>query len=392
MDLYEFDKFIAKSFKPATDHHALKRTGVSILPLHYGHPPEFLYKRMVRLGGILSELILEKYGTRDYLERLADPFWFHSLSLAIGFDWNSSGTTTTTMYALKDYFSQKDADLKIVGGKGKVMSETGNELDSLEKMGFLSNRNAEFVRKKARTIARVDNNLLQDGYDLYLQFIAIDSHNEFSLIQQGICSESRNARRYHWTDTDADPIDDARNGIADLDILPRVRDLSTIRSRKHRSAILDLAKDKIDQDSFVMGKQKTLYSSGNEKILNLDIGVNWSKLREIYEYQPSDFHELFELKGVGKTTIRALSYLAEIVYGEEPSFKDPIKYSFALGGKDGIPKPVNYPDYDRCIEFYQEVLGSSVSGNHDLEIIARNLARASFILSSHGHDKKNYPK
>lgn len=366
----------------AHDLHSLKRTGISILPLHYGHPPEFLYRRMVRLGGILSELIIEKYGSREYLERLSDPFWFHSLSLAIGFDWNSSGTTTTTMYALKDYFSQTDGDISIVGGKGKVMSETASELQGLQKDGFLSETRSEDIRKKARTIARVDNNLLQDGYDIYLQFIALDSKSRFSVIQQGISTESRNARRYHWTETDKDPLNDARNGIGDIVILPHVRDLSTETSDKHRKTIMDITRERLNQDSFITGKQKTLYGDHNSRVLNMDIGVNWSRLREIYEYQPQDFRELMEMRGVGKSTIRALSYLAEVVYGEEPSFSDPIKYSFALGGKDGIPKPVNYQDYDRCIEFYSEVLGSSVSGNRDLEQIAMNLAKASFRISS----------
>lgn len=360
----------------------MRKTGISILPLHYGHPPPFLYRRMVTLGGILSSLIIEKYGEKDYLYRLSDPFWFHSLSLAIGFDWNSSGTTTTTMAALKEYFQESDSGVRILGGKGTRMSGISSEFQSLADDGFSSESGLQRIRKSAKTVARVDSNLLDDGYDLYMQFIALNGTGGWSVVQQGLDTDSRTARRYHWSHNAGDYINDGREGISSPVIKEYVSDLSTRLSSDHRDYMLDISRERIRKEMFTVNNQRTLDSfEGKPKVLNLDIKVNWQKLREIYEYQPSNFSELFNYTGVGRSTIRALSYLAEIVYGTEPSFRDPVKFSFALGGKDGIPKPVDYYDYDKCIEFYSEVLGNLRNGDRNLERIAMNLSRAGYNLT-----------
>lgn len=363
----------------------MRKTGVSILPLHYGHPPPFLYKRMVVLGGILSSLIIEKYGTEDFLRRLSDPFWFHSLSLAIGFDWNSSGTTTTTMAALKEYLETSGSEVRIAGGKGTRMSGISGEFESLKTQGFSSETGLQKIRASAKTVARVDNNLLDDGYDLYMQFIALDGRGKWSVVQQGLDSVSRTARRYHWSHNTQDYINDGREGISSPLVKEKVSDLSTFSSTEHRDSMVDISRDKIRKEMFTVGGQSTLDSFGKSlKVLNLDVKVNWSRLRELYEYQPANFEEIFNYPGMGKSTIRALSYLAEVVYGSEPSFRDPVKFSFALGGKDGIPKPVDYYDYDRCIEFYRDVLGNLRAGDRNLERIAMNLAKAGYRLSGNG--------
>lgn len=337
---------------------------------------------MVTLGGILSSLIIEKFGTEDFLRRLSDPFWFHSLSLAIGFDWNSSGTTTTTMAALKEYFEKSESEVRIAGGKGARMSGISTEFQGLALNGFLPESGLDRIRTSAKTVARVDNNLLDDGYDLYMQFIALDGKGKWSVIQQGLDDVSRTARRYHWSNNADDYINDGREGISSHLVKDRVSDLSTFGSTEHRRTMVEISRDNMRREMFTERGQSTLDSFGNgTKVLNLDIKVNWPRLRELYEYQPSSFEEVFNYPGVGKTTIRALSYLAEVVYGSEPSFRDPVKFSFALGGKDGIPKPVNYYDYDKCIEFYTDVLGNLRSGDRNLERIAINLARAGYQLS-----------
>ncbi len=337
---------------------------------------------MVTLGGLLCSLIVEKYGSEDLLYRLSDPFWFHSLSLAIGFDWNSSGTTTTTMAALKEYFTDS-SDVRILGGKGPKMSMVSGEVEELEKSGFASGGVLDRIRKNAKTVARVDNNLLDDGYDLYMQFIALNGKDSWSVVQQGLDSGSRTARRYHWNEGGRDYLNDGREGISSNTVKERVSDLSTRYSESHRNLIAELSREHLRQDMFTTGKQSTLDSfNEGQKVLNLDIRVNWKKLRELYEYQPESFDEIFNYPGMGKSTIRALSYLAEVVYGSEPSFRDPVKFSFALGGKDGIPKPVDYYDYDKCIEFYSDVLGNLRNGDRNLERIAGNLAKAGYRLSS----------
>ena len=356
----------------------MEKTGTAILPLHYGHPPEKLFRRMIILSGHLCDLIIEKFGIEDFLLRLSDPFWFHSLSLAIGFDWNSSGTTTSTLAAMKEHFSQSDYGVKIIGGKGGKMSLISGEASSLEETGFISDTVRSDLLYKSKTVAKVDQRLLLDGYDLYLHFIVTSGTGRWSIIQQGMNNVSRMARRYHWFYRGVnDFINDNRAGISAVREEKDVVDLSTSKSSEHREDIVSVLKDNPTRFREFERKpnQSTLFPSDNNQVLDMNIRVDWNQMRAIYERSPGSFNELFTMKGVGASTMRALSYLAEVIFGSQPSYKDPIKYSFALGGKDGIPKPVNYADYDKCISFYSDVLSDYRTGNRESIKIVENLAR-----------------
>ena len=363
----------------------MEKRGIAILPLHYGHPPEYLYRRMVKLGGIICDLISEKFGTETLLEKMSDPFWFHSLSLAIGFDWNSSGTTTATLSALKEYYSSGKGEISIIGGKGKKMGNVREELKSAELNGFTDDSHLSHIYRTSKKVARIDQNLLQDSYDLYLHFIILDGKNRWSIIQQGLNSESRLARRYHWSwATKKDFLNDGRSGLSGFQQNKSILDLSASLSEENRNGMLEVARENPQKYYYNLTRerQRTLDSFGeknNEKqrILNMDYRIDWNRMRELYEYQPSDFQTLMDFKGVGKSTLRALSYLAEIIYGESPSYEDPVKYSFALGGKDGVPKPVNTHDYDIAIEFYNEVLSGSPEKKVVMERLSRSIARDS---------------
>lgn len=361
----------------------MEKRGTAILPLHYGHPPEYLYRRMVRLGGTICDLISEKFGTETLLEKLSDPFWFHSLSLSIGFDWNSSGTTTATLSALKEYYSTGKGEISILGGKGRKMRSVRDELKVAETSGFTTEKTASLLYSTSKKVARIDQNLLQDSYDLYLHFIVLDEKNRWSIIQQGLNSSSRLARRYHWSWASRnDPLNDGRYGLAGFEGADSILDLSSSKSLKNRESMLSLARENPKKYYYSLEKdrQRTLDSfTEGDRVLNMNYRIDWNKMRDLYEYQPSDFESIMDFRGIGKSTLRALSYLAEIIYGESPSYQDPVKFSFALGGKDGVPKPVNTYDYDRAIEFYEEVLSGSPEKKHVLDKLARNLGKHSFM-------------
>jgi hypothetical protein len=359
----------------------MEKRGTAILPLHYGHPPEYLYRRMVKLGGIICDLISEKFSTETLIEKMSDPFWFHSLSLAIGFDWNSSGTTTATLSALKEYYSSGKGEISIIGGKGKKMGNVREELNKAEFHGFSDQSHLSRIYKTSRTVARIDQNLLQDSYDLYLHFIILDGKNRWSIIQQGLNSESRLARRYHWSwASTKDFLDDGRYGISGFDHNNSILDLSAAVSENNRKSMLELIKENPQKFYYNLTRegQRTLDSfNDNQKVLNMDYRIDWNRMRELYEYQPTDFQSLIEFRGIGKSTLRALSYLAEIIYGESPSYEDPVKYSFALGGKDGVPKPVNTYDYDIAMEFYREVLSGTPEKKVVMDKLSRSLSKYS---------------
>lgn len=358
----------------------MEKRGTANLPLHYGKPPEYLFRRMVRLGGTISDLIVEKFGVQKLLENLSDPFWFHSLSLATGFDWNSSGTTTATLAALKEYYSGLDKDIIILGGKGRRMSEISGELNELTQEGILRDSETERIRNTSKLIAKVDQDLLQDTYDLYLHFIVLDRKGNWVIVQQGMNSGVRMARRYHWASSHStDFLNDGRNGISSESKQDWALDLSTRSSELNRKEMVEIARENPQsiRSNLYEGPQRTLDNyGGTGKALDLSVRVNWKLMRSVYEYQPEDFQDLMYFKGVGKSAMRAISYLAELIYGDSPSYEDPVKYSFALGGKDGIPKPVNVGDYDIVTDFYREVLRDS--SNVDYERVLRRLSKYSY--------------
>ncbi|KJE48897.1 MULTISPECIES: DUF763 domain-containing protein [Acidiplasma] len=350
----------------------MRNNGSSIMPLHYGHPPEYLYKRMVELGGIISDIMIENYSTDFFLEKLADPFWFHSLSLAIGFDWNSSGTTTATLSALKEYLNKKD-EVKILGGKGRHLNSIREEFDKLEQDGNIKSGILSKIREDSRIIGKIDNKVLQDGFDLYMQFIILDYNGNYAVINQGMNQKIGLARRYHWIKNNIDFYSDKRNGIAGFEN-SNILDLSTSKSEQNRKDIISLIKE----NPVNYMRQRTLDNYMESRpVLDLNFKINWEKMKMLYEYNPDNFGELINIKGVDKSTIRALSYLAELVYGDKPSFTDPVKFSFCLGGKDGVPKPVNIHDYDIAIDFYKQIL----NGNTYYKNVSRNLAKMSFARS-----------
>ena len=352
----------------------MQNHGSSIMPLHYGHPPEYLYKRMVKLGGIISDLMIQNYSENFFLEKIADPFWFHSLSLAIGFDWNSSGTTTATLSALKDHINRGDS-LRIIGGKGKHMGNIGQEIAMIESEGNIEDKYLYRIKKDAKSIAKVDEKLLQDGFNLYMQFILMDYKGNYTIVNQGMNTVSSLARRYHWKNNDISLYDDKRNGISGYEENIAL-DLSTRKSEKNREGIINI----IQGNPLKYSKQRSLDNfMESAPVLDLNYKINWQKMKELYEYNPDKFDELMNIPGLSRSTIRALSYLSELVYGDAPSFSDPVKYSFCLGGKDGVPKPVNVHDYDMAIKFYGDIL----KGNPYYSEISKRLARMSYGLSSH---------
>ncbi len=348
----------------------MEKSGTSYLPLHYGKPPELLFKKIVRMTGYISEIICQTYGTGKFLDLMADPIWFHSLSLVTGFDWNSSGTTTTTLHALKEYSRGKDLSFYIAGGKGKHMKDKKTEL--LQIQDNLSSSNlAVKINKESDYAAKIDSSLLQDGYDLYIHSVIGDFKGNYSVVQQGMNEEDGMARRYHWKNIDlSDSSIVDRNGINSMMIEDNVLDLSSHLSEASRKAILKTIREK---PKFTSDSQYTLDNFDGNKILNLSIQIPWKKISQIYEYEPTTIHDLVSIPGIGKSAIRAICYIAEVIMGETPSREDPIRYSFAVGGKDGIPKPVDHHDYDLALEFYGDVLKNAGIENRNklLEKLSR---------------------
>ena len=343
-------------------------TGIANLPLHGGKAPAWLFRRMVKMSGAIAEIVVEEYGTEELLKRLADPFWFQSFSCAIGFDWHSSGTTTVTMGALKEAFSKKELGIRVAGGKGMTSRNTPYELRGIAGSFELD---AESLIHASRMSAKVDSAAIQDRHRIYHHTMVVDEEGRWAVIQQGLMEEKGYARRYHWLHGMHSFSEEPRTAMKGVDIVEAL-DMSAEESKKARKVSLDLINDGpehlMDEISEI-SPQRTLFNYDRQvkkaRELSMPRRIDWSAVKAAYEFQPRNYDELLGIKGIGAGAVRALALVSELIYGESPSWKDPVRYSFAVGGKDGVPHPVNTKAMDEATRFMEDAIASAKIGDKE---------------------------
>ena len=313
----------------------MPRKGTADLPLHYGKVPRWLYQRMTLLARQVSLAVVTEFGVQEMLHRLADPFWFQSFGCVLGFDWHSSGVTTTVCGALKVGLKnvQHELGLYVAGGKGSTSRRTPQEIEAQGK--HLTVDPATLVYA-SRMSAKVDSSALQDGYQIYHHAFFFDREGHWCVVQQGINVDERYARRYHWlSDGLRDFVIEPHKAIC-CDQRGQVLNMVAQESDQARSATAVLAREMPGKLVVELQRLQQLELPSRHQVWLAD--VHPRRLEKIflstYERQPQDFRTLLGMKGVGPKTIRALSLLSEIVYGAEVSTRDPARFSFAHGGKD----------------------------------------------------------
>ncbi|HOQ19898.1 MAG: DUF763 domain-containing protein [Methanothermobacter sp.] len=348
----------------------MRRTGHANLPLHHGHAPRWLFKRMVKLAKAITSIIIDEYGTREFLLRVSDPFWFQSLSCILGFDWHSSGTTTTTCAALKQAISPEEHGILVTGGKGRASRKTPTELKSAEKLFDVE---AQDLIRASRLVAKVDNTCIQDSYQLYHHTFIVDEEGEWTVIQQGLNDKKAYARRYHWSSQKLeDFIKNPHTGITSSSREKKVLNMTATESRNSRNISLEFVCDGPEHLKRYITGQTTLYNysvlemPSHHEIRRINLSESdFQILQKAYEIQPENYESLILVKGMGPKKIRALALLSDLIYGEPPSWEDPVKYTFAHGGKDGHPYPVEKEVYDNTIQFFEEAINESKIGKED---------------------------
>jgi hypothetical protein len=354
---------------------SLMRRSVTSLPLHYGKAPAWLFGRMKELSGAIAALVVEEFGPREFLERIADPIWFQALGCVVGFDWHSSGVTTTLCGALKEGIGHfgDEMPIAICGGKGRTAIRTPQELESYgTRWGIDTDR---FVTM-SRLCAKVDNNLIQDGYDLYHHVFIISKDGEWAVVQQGMNGEERTARRYQWfSREDLDPTCEPHSGVT-CDRTEKVLNLVAGEGEGVRRATLDFIKE--TPDRMVKTWNDVALKMPDRPYIN-PADVEQKRLsrifRTIHESEAVTYKDLLSIKGVGAKTLAALTLVSEIVYDKPPSFRDPARFSFAHGGKDGIPFPVDRNTYDHSISFLKNCLDRAKVNDKDKLNAFRRLSR-----------------
>ena len=326
----------------------MKRSGRADLPLHGGHVPLWLAQHMEKLSRAIVQVIIDEYGTSGFLSRLSDPFWFQSFGAALGMDWHSSGITTSVMGALKRSLNPLASELGIYicGGRGKHSRKTPNELFDIANHTGLDGQSLVHA---SRLAAKVDNTLLQDGFQLYLHSFILSKDGEWAIVQQGMNNHNGMARRYHWLSSHIDSfVLDPHNAIEGKN-LGSLINLSDARAEPAQSAIIDFLSQPPEQQ---LSELRHLVLDKGHPVLNKH--VNSTRLAAVlllaHEKAYQNFVPFILQDGIGPRTMQSLALISELVYGKPVRFDDPARFSFAHGGKDGHPFPVLTSTYDETIE------------------------------------------
>lgn len=403
----------------------IKNSGHADLPLHTGTVPKWLADRMMVMGSLIVESLVQNYGSDEVLTRLSDPLWFQSFGAVMGMDWHSSGITTSVMYALKRGLNPraKELGIYVCGGRGKYSRQTPDELLAIaDKEGL----NGNLLVRNSKLCAKVDNNAVQDGFQLYQHNFIVTKNGKWAVVQQGMNADSKIARRYHWCSDEVKSFVEEPHSAVVGENKGKILNLTSNEADSARNNILELSKEnteKVINEILQIGKpasQMILMQEGksipitssnapvqgelfpelvlpDEKIITTGRNLVMPAHHEVrsedvvlkrlggvlaaaYETQPEDFESLMLTKGLGPRTLQSLALVSEVIYGSPTRFTDPARFSFAHGGKDGHPFPVPLKIYDESIRILHDSIEKSKLGYNDKSFCIKRLHETSLQI------------
>jgi hypothetical protein len=354
-----------------------RRTGSADLPLHGGRVPPWLATRMSSLGAIITQAIVQRYGRDEFLQRLSHPFWFQSFGAVMGMDWHSSGITTSVIGALKRGLGplQNELGIHVCGGRGRHSRKTPDELRLLgDRVGV----DAAALTRASRLVAKVDSAAVQDGFDLYLHGFFVTDDGKWTVVQQGMNGDKRQARRYHWHSENLTSFVDAPHSAIDGPVQGEIINLTDHRAAPSRTAQLELLSelgpDRIVRELLALDGQQPaqallphLVMPAHHEVRSSDVFTRrlHGTLAAAAERGPVDFPELLLTSGVGVRTVRSLAMVAEVIHGAPYRFRDPARFSLAHGGKDRHPYPVPIKVYDETIRVLKSAVQNAKLGRDE---------------------------
>ena len=414
---------------------SIRNSGHADLPLHTGTVPRWLADRMMVLGTLITESLVENFGPDEVLVRLSDPLWFQSFGAVMGMDWHSSGITTSVMYALKRGLNPraKELGIYVCGGRGKYSRMTPDELLTIAgKEGM----NGDELVRNSKLVAKVDNNAVQDGFQLYQHNFILTRNGNWAVVQQGMNTEEKKARRYHWCSTNLRSfVEEPHTGVVG-DNRGKILNLTDLQADKARGSILEMSREEPErmlkeimqigkpaseiillQNGGVTGvspvrrgseqrsasegkafptqgelfpelvpqtemeiekKGRSIIMPAHHEVREQDVDLKrlGGVLATAYEAQPQDFESLLLTPGLGPRTLQSLALVSEVIYGTPSRFTDPARFSFAHGGKDGHPFPVPLKIYDESIRVLSDSIEKSKLGYKDKSDCIRRLHAA----------------
>jgi uncharacterized protein len=337
---------------------------------------------MASLGAIVCQAIVHHYGRDEFLERLSHPFWFQSFGAVMGMDWHSSGITTSVIGALKRGLAplQDELGIHVCGGRGKHSRRTPEELGALAgKLGF----DGEALIRASRLVAKVDSAAVQDGFDLYLHGFFVTDDGKWTVVQQGMNGDKRQARRYHWYSENLRSFVEEPHSAIDGPEQGDIINLTDRRAENSRTAQLDLlsalgpdgiareyaalSKEALSKEAAAQPELPHLIMPAHHEVRSSDVFTRrlHGTLAAAAERGPLDFPELLLTPGVGARTVQSLAMVAEVVHGAPYRFRDPARFSLAHGGKDRHPYPVPIKVYDETIRVLKSAVQKAKLGRDE---------------------------
>jgi len=384
------------------------KKGIATFTLDNGKCPPWLFERMVKLGSSMTDVLIEEYGPDEYIKRISDPVWFQSLGTVLAFDWNASGLTTILTAALKEAIRGRERELGvfIAGGKGSTSIKTPDQILYFGQRLDLSEKTTKELVYSSKMSAKVDSSLIQDDYTLYHHAFFGSKNGAWTVVQQGMNTGNSTARRYHWYSNNSSDLDFTKKphkGIASQAFKKNVLNLVADKSEKNKDISMELVSsgyktlmkdiEILRRHSGEVSRMIALRDSGQQEMVFAKFdraefrhhGVEMEDftkskylekiLQKVTYDLPEDYESLLYTKGVGGKTIRALSLVSEIIYGADPSYEDPARYSFAHGGKDETPYPVDRKTYDKTISVLSQAVRKSKISPTDKDKALRRISK-----------------
>jgi hypothetical protein len=283
---------------------------------------------------------------------MSDPFWFQAFGCVPGFDWHSSGATTTVCGTVKESLREVGPEWGsfAAGGKGAASKKSPSQImDVCDRLG----RDADVLVRASRMAAKAANAAVEDGYQLYHHVFLFTGSGDWPVVQQGMNDQSSSARRYHWLSEHVTSFVEEPHDAVCCDVRGETLNLVASESRDARQASAELANLPPETTLRAIEKVPELRLPARHTLVpELDVDSRYlSKiLLKTYERAPEHFETLVGIEGVGPRTLRALAPASELIYGTPVSTRDPARFAFAHGGKDGIPFPADRETYDRTID------------------------------------------
>ncbi len=327
---------------------------------------------MTKLGRNITEIIVLEFGRDEFLRKISDPLWFQAFACVLGFDFHSSGCTSVTLGALKEA-KLEEYGIAVLGGKGKASRKVPKEIENLANTFSFSTKKIERLKYASKLAAKVDNSVLQDNFQLYHHCFIVSEDGEWAVVQQGMRVENRLARRYHWISENLKSFVEEPHKAICCDLKQeKVLNLVAKKSRETRKCIVDLVNENPKNLMNYVAPKNSLVKYLKMPTKHFIDVKEYQLLLRLKEFQPKNFEELISFKGMGPKTLRALALISHLIFGTKLSFRDPVKFSFAHGGKDGTPYPVNRKVYDSSIKTLKEIIEDlKINKKGKLEMLRR---------------------